>query len=677
MAGDFWPENIFPYVFLILIAGALFHIDREKIFAWAKAYQSRIILLFMAAFLLQYVLRRPDMAESMVILAKICVKMLICGITLSVILLLCAFRLFGEKNMPERLFCLLSAAAVLYFYLIRKMDEFSIYPVVLVLLLYLASGRDTGDKREKKIKLIGACFFACCETFGYMAVSAWRFHGNFFHWLCLALAGIVIWTFLFYFVLTDVLHMACPKTGTKTPEGKNLSKKSEIFIFATMAGVRFLFWMNWFPGILSKDTYYQIQQAIGNAEYSNHHPWLHTMMMKAFLNRGGYQCRIALLSFISFLLFSILLWWILCYYYEKTSARVWLTASVIYMLEPLHCVYSVSIWKDTLFAYTLLAHCLILMLMEEQSRVKAKPEGYMWPLYIISTFLFCFSRTNGLYAWFLTLPFLFWHHRKHLKHWISTVGICLLLIVVYKGAVIPGFHVAEPDVVEALSVPLQQIAYTIQNDGIFSEKDKEIIENIVDMEAIGACYDSHISDPVKNTIRGIGDQEYITAHKIEFMKMYLSVGWKNPVDYITAFLNQSRGYWYQKMSNYLYFREGVHQFAGEIGIYRDPLFPAGISSKIDRLMNLYCDIWNTFWSLALNTYAMAFLLLYCFIKGKNLFYFMPVIGVLVTLMIASPVNDEFRYAYGIYLALPLLLMQSAAEPVDKIKKKKCGNGGLR
>ena len=39
--------------------------------------------------------------------------------------------------------------------------------------------------------------------------------------------------------------------------------------------------------------------------------------------------------------------------------------------------------------------------------------------------------------------------------------------------------------------------------------------------------------------------------------------------------------------------------------------------------------------------------------------------------------DEFRYAYGIYLALPLLLMQSAAEPVDKIKKKKCGNGGLR
>ena len=109
-------------------------------------------MLFMAVFLLQYVLRRPDMAESMVILAKICVKMLICGITLSVILLLCAFRLFGEKNMPERLFCLLSAAAVLYFYLIRKMDEFRYaYGIYLALpLLLMQSAAEPVDKIKKK-----------------------------------------------------------------------------------------------------------------------------------------------------------------------------------------------------------------------------------------------------------------------------------------------------------------------------------------------------------------------------------------------------------------------------------------------------------------------------------------------------------------------------------------------
>lgn len=327
------------------------------------------------------------------------------------------------------------------------------------------------------------------------------------------------------------------------------------------------------------------------------------------------------------------------------------------MLEPLHIMYSFNIWKDTFFAYMLLLQCLVLIVMEEQKSGGKRIRGYMWPIYIIVTFLFCFSRTNGLYAWLFFLPFLLWHFRKSLKGWLVSVGICFLLIVIYKGIVLPGFHVTEPDVVESLSVPLQQIAYTIQNDGIFSEKDKEILENIVDMKAIGECYDAHISDPVKNTIRGIGNQEYIITHKADFLKMYLSVGWKNPVDYIIAFLNQSRGYWYQKISNYLYY-DDVHRSAGEFGVYRKPLFPAGVSIRIDKLMNLYAMIWNEGWSLALNTYVMVILMIYCLLKNKSCFYCMLAVGVLITLVIASPVNDDFRYAYGIYLILPLLLLQA-------------------
>lgn len=368
------------------------------------------------------------------------------------------------------------------------------------------------------------------------------------------------------------------------------------------------------------------------------------------------------MAFTELVLFSMLLLWTLCYYHERISIRAWMPAAVVYMLEPLHCIYSVSIRKDSFFSYTLLAQCLVLMIMEEQSRTEGKPRKYMWPVYIVVSLLFCFARSNGLYAWFFTLPFLLWHYRKQLKNWLISAGICFLLIVLYKGVVLPGFHVAEPDIVESLSVPLQQIAYTIQNDGEFSEYDKEIIGKIVDMESIGACYEEHISDPVKNTIRLIGHQEYITEHKGEFIKMYLSVGLKNPEYYVTAFLNQSKGYWYQKMTNDLYYRPCVHEYAAELGISRQPLFSAGISVKIDGMLDFYCDLWNTLWSLALNTYAVFALLIYCMIKRKSWFYFMPVIGILATIVIATPVNDSFRYAYGVYLTLPLLLMQTGAAP---------------
>ena len=74
-------------------------------------------------------------------------------------------------------------------------------------------------------------------------------------------------------------------------------------------------------------------------------------------------------------------------------------------------------------------------------------------------------------------------------------------------------------------------------------------------------------------------------------------------------------------------------------------------------MNLYCEIWHRLWSLALNSYVLIICLLYTFYMGKNRYYFTPVIGVLLTLIVATPLNDEFRYAYGIYLCLPLLASQ--------------------
>lgn len=287
MMGEPWREDIFPYVFLILAGAALFSMDDEKLSVWARENKRKALLLLAASFLIQCALRRPDQAESLMVFIKICVKMLICSITLFVILLLCMIRLLKERKLPGKIFYLFSMITIPYFYVIRGGYEFNIYPLILILLLYLAEGGDKAEKREKKIKFVGAVFFACCETLGYMAVNSWNFHGDFWQWLCLAAVGIIIWGFVFYYVLTDVLMLLDWQTGRGTVGGKWLSGKAKMMMFAVMVGVRFLFWLNWFPGFLSKDTFGQIQQAVGDIAYSNHHSWLHTMIIKAFLSGGG------------------------------------------------------------------------------------------------------------------------------------------------------------------------------------------------------------------------------------------------------------------------------------------------------------------------------------------------------------------------------------------------------
>ena len=419
--------------------------------------------------------------------------------------------------------------------------------------------------------------------------------------------------------------------------------------------------MNWFPALISKDTYIQIQQVLGNEPYSNHQPWLHTVFMKLFMHIGktGFgtnQAGAAVVAFVSLVLSSAMIICVLKHYYDRLHAGIWWAAAIIYLLDPLHCVYSVTIWKDTLFAYALLTFCFLLLAMDNQIVKIGKPRHYMWLLYVVVSFSLCFLRTNGLYAWLFTVPFLIWHYRRQVKPWVISTMVCFALIVSYKYFILPQFQVTEPDTVEALSVPLQQIAYTVQNGGDFSEYDTSVINAIVDMEEMGRNYDPHISDPIKNLIRDKGHQEFITQNKVIFFRMYISVGVKNIGDYTVAFLNQSKGYWYQKMSNYLYFQEGVHRFATEIGIRRSPLLSVKISTLFDKLMDKYCDVWHRLWSLALNTYVVWILFVYSLLRKKNSCCFLPVIGVFLTLVIATPVNDEFRYAYGIYLALPLLIM---------------------
>ena len=670
--GHFWPDNILPYIFLVLNVYSVFHINWKRFSEWIVENKNKIYagILIVFCILIHAVILKIYLVDTAVIFLKVAIKVIVAGISTASILVFALFKIYEEKKLPGTLLISFCVLELIYFYIIRRMtDSFSIYLLILLMLIYLSLDNDRNIEKiinkekiiskECIITIIGAVFLALFETLGYLASTYWNYHGDLLKWLALAAIGTVSWAFIFYYVLNALFIILDNISISK----KSILNKNIIIVFIIALVVRLCCWLNWYPALLSKDTYVQIQQALGIESYSNHHPWLHTMIIKFFMNIGNVlfhsnQVGVAFTALASFLASFLLILLILKYYYNKVQPKVWWLAALIFAIEPIHCVYAITIWKDVLFAYTLLMFCFLLMVMESRLNRQDKLEPYIWLLYIVTSFIFCFSRTNGLYAWLFTLPFLLWHYREKIKPWIISTMICLILIAGYKGLVLPFFQVTEPDTVEALSIPLQQIAFTVQNNGVFSEYDTNVINNIVDMNSLGKQYNAHISDPVKNLIRNKGYQEYITQNKFEFIKMYISVGMKNPTDYIAAFLNQSRGYWHQKMSNYIYFSEGVHQYAAELGIYRAPLFPTSVSLLIDKLMDKYCDIWHKFWSLALSTYVVWILFIYSLARKRTCFYFLPIIGVFITLVIATPVNDEFRYAYGIYLALPLLLMNT-------------------
>lgn len=684
----FWPDDIILYVFLVLCGFLIYHIELCELQRILKEKIVAVGVFFLLVLAVYGIGFHTVLSGGMGTLFKGMIKIAWVSLT--------AAALFGiiVNNLKHRTvknskiswyICLV--AGIVYFYGIGMQIRISVYPIVLLGLVYCAKTRDekeaTGRKNTKSIVIqkVAAFIFACFEVMGKAAVNYFDYKEKMAFWLIALVCGLIIWTEVYYYVL-EVIFQFIEKSA-ETPVKARLSNKAVVGIFAIMVMARMIFYLNWYPSVFSKDTYDQITQALGVIDYNNHQPWLHTMLIGLFLKvgdflGGGNQLGIGIMA-LSFLVFTSLILLIMLVYFNKNfgTGLFWILAVVIYVIEPLHCIYSISIWKDTLFSYVLVAFGFYLVVMENKLQKKERLSIVVWLGFIVLSFLFCVLRSNGLYAWIFTIPFILYRYRKKWKPWALSLFVGFLLVIGFKGVLLPEMQVVSPDTVESLSVPLQQIAFTIQDEGEFDERDYEFLSHIADVEGLGEVYDSHISDPVKNYIREHGNQQWLAEHKVDFFKTYLSVGVRNPVRYMVAFLNQSRGYWYQKISNWLYCEAGPHEYAAEFGIVRDAVFPTEISSIINKAMQVYADLWHRIWSLALSTYILIIGLVYCILKRKPYFYYMPFLGIFLTLIIATPVNDEFRYAYGIYLALPMLLMSITGKQKDEHalneQEGKCSN----
>ena len=77
------------------------------------------------------------------------------------------------------------------------------------------------------------------------------------------------------------------------------------------------------------------------------------------------------------------------------------------------------------------------------------------------------------------------------------------------------------------------------------------------------------------------------------------------------------------------------------------------------------DLYNNVWSLGLNTWVMVFGIAYLVYHRRSILVYAPFIMMLATLLLATPVYNEFRYAYGLFVALPLLLSYSFRGDTDE------------
>ncbi|MDE6776208.1 MAG: hypothetical protein K2J37_07955 [Ruminococcus sp.] len=479
---------------------------------------------------------------------------------------------------------------------------------------------------------------------------------------------LIIGFFLFFCSCLMWIYQKIRKTEWNTDKVRD--KKKNKLIFWGSSVIMLLAWLPYFiymfPGIMTSDSNWQLRQAIGIEPYSNHHPIAHTLVIKLFysiglfLFKGDVNLALATYSVCQAILLSMAFAYLIMTLYEFGFRKSVLIAVLLsYALPSYHALYSVTMWKDIWFGGIILVLSTTLWRIIVHSRTGAKKIRLSeFIMFFIFSVGMCLFRSNGLYAFVLLLLFMtVYFIRKKNFAIILNAAVALAVSLVVKGPVYNAMGVTPVETIESLSIPAQQIASVIRDDAKLTEEQTALLSEIVDISAVPDRYTPNISDSIKALVIEKDNQEYLTEHKFEFLKLWIDLGIKNPVSYIFAYAEQTFGYYYPDVQYWVY-GIGIVGY-GIDGLSHQPeVCPEFLRNFIDKCKDAYgkYPYLGLFWSIGMATWMILFSAGAVFLKKRksDLLIFVPVIGVLFTLMIATPVFAEFRYAYSFFTTLPLL-----------------------
>ncbi len=489
-------------------------------------------------------------------------------------------------------------------------------------------------------------------------------------------AGILLLTgaglFMIYYYLT-IWFLQAASSVTLTGSGYSYA-----WIPYLAALVCLLCWLPYFlyeyPGVMTPDSINQYAQVIGAYELSNHHAIVHTALIGMFYNLGLSVTGDAHTGLALYTLAQMIFMALAAGYVVRTLQKADIMMPVLlitigfYALMPYNGAFAVTMWKDIPFAGCMTIFCAALMRFllrgscasSADAVPKLRISEYFTLLlpYVLSGTLLCLLRTNGWYAFVVSVPLILLVYRKWLKVMVPVHLTILALVLFVKYPVMHVYEIPQADFVESLSIPVQQIARVIANGESLTEHEAAYVDQLMDVEQIAAAYQPDCSDNIKNLIRQKGIRT-LEADKDEFFKIWLSIGIAHPKAYFDAYTAQTNGYWYPDVACEVGLADGI--YPNEFGLRWQPLIRGNVIIKIKELLFKLPDmipLYGLLWSMGFLLWALILLGALGLRMGKpaSALVCLPVLLLMLTLCIATPVAAEFRYAYAAFYALPLLIV---------------------
>lgn len=424
--------------------------------------------------------------------------------------------------------------------------------------------------------------------------------------------------------------------------------------------------ISFYPAILSPDPSYQIMQFfhIDNkySTYSilldpsviitNHHPVIHTLllgnMVKIGTLLGSVNIGLFLYSIIQILILSSTLSYTIVFLKNiKIPTKYLLLCLIIYALTPVFPFYSMSAVKDVIFGSLIILYIISIYQFMNKKEITFK-DMLKELLLMILIILF---RNNGFHVILLSFPFLLFYKNK--KQILMIFLLMLTFNITYNKVILPYFKITPSSIREVLSIPFQQTArYVNEYDSELSEKDKKIIDQVLEYDTLATRYNPELADPVKN--------KFNRYYKLEDLKEYFKVWkkglFKHPITYIEATVHNTYGYFYPFKTNwYFYHKYDTRIVKKGFDYHYNSLSSERSFLTIIATIFPYIPVIGLLINIGFNSWILLFMVCYLIYqkKYKSLVVLLPSFVVLLV-CVASPANTYFRYALPNIFAMPLL-----------------------
>ena len=573
---------------------------------------------------------------------------------------------------------LISAVGITY---VWNLAIVSIYPLMIFgICVYLYAQEKQDDKISVYIKgtaLIFSLFLAGGKidlftegTFGEGTVLLFFIIAGNYFFLCWAVKNIFqLYDTYFLYNSWPEDHIGNGQKNHDVHRQKRWVKRispNKVFIvsLAFLIGCWMPFWLTEYPAVFSYDSIDQFRQIVGGQPLVDHHPIIHTLWIKMWYKMAvliGLDDIVTACGFVSMVqllmmatVFSAV---IRCIYQKTERMGPALLGMAFYGLISYNGIYSVTIWKDV--THGMVTVLLILLLCKyfgETKRTRRRSLLYLAEIMVCGCMV-CLFRSNAFYAYILWVAGLTVYGMKNRDRGIVVTAVMtVVLCLIIKGPVYSSIAGGERRWTESMSIPLQQIAYCVAKGDELKEEEQKLLSELVEIERIPETYAPNTSDPIKVLFSEKDNTEYFMAHRGQYLKMYFQIGLRYPLDYLTAWIKETYGYWYPDVSYWVYSR-GIYE--NEYGIYSRPLVSESVVEKVRENTDRYIErpLYGSFWCLGVFTWCLIIMTAYTIYRRRwelTIIYILPVF-IWGTLLISTPVYAEFRYYYSIVGAFPIIL----------------------